>query len=66
MLPVLRQQLPSNLLAQLLQHIQMLVELLGTAANANLFILSRNQVPTALVSIFKWTEIRQAMHITLG
>jgi hypothetical protein len=34
MLSTLRQQFPSNLLAQPLQHVQMLVQLLGAAANA--------------------------------
>src|SRR5713226_6434410 len=61
MLATLRQQFPSNLLAQLLQHVQMLVQLLGATANAGVFDLSQPLRPmTGIVDVPSRTRNRPA------
>jgi hypothetical protein len=51
-LAILCQQFPSNLLAQPLQHVQMLVQLLGAAANPGVLDLSQPLCPmTGIVDI---------------
>src|SRR5947199_10734133 len=61
MLSTLHQQFPSNLLAQPVQHVQMLVELLGSAAYAGVLHLPQPLRPMAgIVDVPSRTRNRPA------